>query len=57
MIRLYDNGVYLINGTEIIEDNGTVIIPGVSLSAKDETTDSVYSYDYKTYDYYDHEFD
>ena len=22
MIKLYENGVYLVNGTEIIEDNG-----------------------------------
>ena len=22
MIKLYDNGVYLVNGTDIVEDNG-----------------------------------
>ena len=22
MIKLYDNGVYLLNGTDIVEDNG-----------------------------------
>ena len=24
MIKLYDNGVYLLNGTEIVEDTGNV---------------------------------
>ena len=33
------------DSTEIIEDNGTVIIPGVSLSAKDETTDFIAAYE------------
>ena len=27
MIRLYDNGVYLLNGTEIVEDTGNVQVP------------------------------
>ena len=27
MIKLYENGVYLKNGTEIIEDNGSVQAP------------------------------
>ncbi len=31
MIKLYDNGVYLVNGTEIIEDNGEA---GAALQAK-----------------------
>ena len=27
MIRLYDNGVYLLNGAEIVEDTGNVQVP------------------------------
>ena len=27
MIKLYDNGVYLLNGTEIVEDTGNVQVP------------------------------
>ena len=27
MIKLYDNGVYLLNGTEILEDTGNVSLP------------------------------
>ncbi|MCI9441710.1 MAG: hydratase [Ruminococcus sp.] len=27
MIKLYDNGVYLLNGTEIVEDTGSVQVP------------------------------
>lgn len=27
MIKLYDNGVYLLNGTEILEDSGNVSLP------------------------------
>ena len=27
MIKLYDNGVYLLNGTEILEDKGNVSLP------------------------------
>lgn len=27
MIKLYDNGTYLLNGTEIVEDNGSVQMP------------------------------
>ena len=27
MIKLYDNGVYLLNGTEIVEDAGNVQTP------------------------------
>lgn len=27
MIKLYDNGVYLLNGTEIVEDTGSVRVP------------------------------
>ena len=27
MIKLYDNGVYLLNGTEIMEDTGNVQVP------------------------------
>ena len=31
MIKLYDNGVYLVNGTDIVEDNGEA---AVALTAK-----------------------
>ena len=27
MIKLYENGVYLLNGTEIVEDTGNVQVP------------------------------
>ena len=27
MIKLYENGVYLLNGTEIVEDNGSAQFP------------------------------
>ena len=27
MIKLYDNGVYLLNGAEIVEDTGNVQVP------------------------------
>ena len=27
MIQLYENGVYLLNGTEIVEDNGSTVMP------------------------------
>ena len=27
MIKLYENGVYLLNGTEIVEDNGSAQLP------------------------------
>ena len=27
MIKLYDGGVYLLNGTEIVEDTGNVQVP------------------------------
>ena len=29
MIKLYDNGVYLLNGTEIVEDTGNVQVSTV----------------------------
>ena len=38
MIKLYDNGVYLKNGTEIIEDNGNVQAP-ISEGRSSETYD------------------
>lgn len=39
MIKLYDNGVYLLNGTEIVEDNNeaTALLQGKLGSAPDKT--------------------
>ncbi len=40
MIKLYDNGVYLLNGTEIVEDTGSVSVP----VSKDEAAQNTMAY-------------
>ena len=40
MIKLYDHGVYLLNGTEIVEDNGNVQMP----LSKEEATKNTIAY-------------
>ncbi|CUO82492.1 hydratase [Eubacterium sp. am_0171] len=40
MIKLYDNGVYLLNGTEIVEDTGSVTVP----VSKDEAAQNTMAY-------------
>ena len=40
MIKLYDNGVYLLNGTEILEDTGNVSLPVSKEEAAKNTIES-----------------
>ena len=40
MIKLYDNGVYLLNGTEIVEDTGNVQVP----LSKEEAAENTMAY-------------
>ena len=40
MIKLYDNGVYLLNGTEIVEDTGNVQVP----MSKEEAAQNTMAY-------------
>lgn len=40
MIKLYENGVYLLNGTEIVEDTGNVQVP----LTKEEATQNTMAY-------------
>ena len=40
MIKLYDNGVYLMDGTEIVEDTGSVSVP----VSKDEAAQNTMAY-------------
>ena len=40
MIKLYENGVYLLNGTEIVEDTGNVQVP----STKEEAAKNTIAY-------------
>ena len=40
MIKLYDSGVYLLNGTEIVEDTGNVQVP----LSKEEAARSTMAY-------------
>ena len=42
MIKLYDNGVYLLNGTEILEDTGNVSLP-VSKEEADKEYDCLWN--------------
>ena len=37
MIKLYDNGVYLLNGSEIVEDTGNVQMPATKEEAAQNT--------------------
>lgn len=41
MIKLYDNGVYLLNGTKIVEDTGSVQVP----LSKEEAAKNTMAYD------------
>lgn len=44
MIKLYENGVYLLNGTEIVEDNGNAQLP-ISKEGGSEEYDGLWHFE------------